>query len=780
MKKFSWIFALILALSLAFIGCPVADDDDDSGKKADDNRPVSVTGVTLNETSHSLNVGDTETLIATVLPTNATNKNVTWSSSDTAVATVSDGVITAVAPGEAVITVKTADGNKTAICTVVVRNPAWSDFAGNLTISPSTATVGTELTATYDGTESVTLIYQWKKGADNVGTNSNKFTPSTEGSYSVTISALSYNPLPSDAVVVTSGSSGPGGGAEDIHVTFGDGNDGTTEIFFDKGAASVGAAGTGPLADGSGYKYVYGQNYGNVIGRFKVDLGVHGLSSYGKVTFKFATEGYKDDGDNVSSNKKLYLLATDDEDEITADGQNAKQKAIMVSTDYFDTVYPTDNPDVYGSNPNDFYASKSPAPVANGNAVQKMELQILPIVRGDKNFGDLNGEVWFAIYVHANAGAFIVTDVTFVAGPYVAGETTNPGQNAPNKPVVVVPGAKPFDFEVDLDYASSHLVVNPASVNGSTSVADSGYVYAAGTGLTLTYTGGNMRAYIAFTDEQKELIRNRNRKEVTIELTATAANSDNSANTENFRYMIGHGLAGGSWNGTDDFGSATIDSDSKKNQKFNSNADKDTDGAPDRISQVILNYQGSTATTEAPVTVVVTKIRVYTTPLAVAFTADSTDEVLARQGTVSAVTANGFTFTSVGDNYERAWAYFEATLGAGYKLSDYKKISYTVSISSTYKGIFIDAFASEDDIDAIPADGSDASKLPVANNIINTPSGDYWAASGGGGTANTATPHTLELVADLPEGTDLNKVWLAIRTDGDTGVSFTITDIKFY
>ena len=83
---------------------------------------ILVTGVSLNKTSTSLFVGDTETLIANVTPEDATNKNVTWSSSNTSVASVSSsGVVTAKAAGTATITVKTADGNKTATCTVQVK-----------------------------------------------------------------------------------------------------------------------------------------------------------------------------------------------------------------------------------------------------------------------------------------------------------------------------------------------------------------------------------------------------------------------------------------------------------------------------------------------------------------------------------------------------------------------------------------------------------------------------------------------------------------------------------
>lgn len=80
-----------------------------------------VTGVQLDKETLDLHVGDTATLTATVEPYNAANKKVTWSSSDETVATVDEnGNVTAVAAGTAVITVATADGNKTATCQVTI------------------------------------------------------------------------------------------------------------------------------------------------------------------------------------------------------------------------------------------------------------------------------------------------------------------------------------------------------------------------------------------------------------------------------------------------------------------------------------------------------------------------------------------------------------------------------------------------------------------------------------------------------------------------------------
>ncbi len=92
-------------------------------------------GVTLNETKLSLFEGATAQLNATVLPENASEKGVTWSSDKPEIATVQDGVVTAVAPGTATITVKTTDGNYTASCAVTVNKPAPAEFV--ITFDPN-------------------------------------------------------------------------------------------------------------------------------------------------------------------------------------------------------------------------------------------------------------------------------------------------------------------------------------------------------------------------------------------------------------------------------------------------------------------------------------------------------------------------------------------------------------------------------------------------------------------------------------------------------------------
>lgn len=88
---------------------------------------ISVSEVYLNEETLSIVRGDSTTLLATITPSNATNKGCSWSTSNANVLKVNnDGYITAKSAGTAIITVTTSDGNKTASCIVTVTNPPLS------------------------------------------------------------------------------------------------------------------------------------------------------------------------------------------------------------------------------------------------------------------------------------------------------------------------------------------------------------------------------------------------------------------------------------------------------------------------------------------------------------------------------------------------------------------------------------------------------------------------------------------------------------------------------
>ena len=95
-----------------------------------DSSIVSVTGVKLSATVAELTIGNSKQLTAAISPTNATNKGVTWSSSNTNVASVSSsGIVVAKGEGTATITVKTDDGDYTAACTIRVSKPSPSVVA---------------------------------------------------------------------------------------------------------------------------------------------------------------------------------------------------------------------------------------------------------------------------------------------------------------------------------------------------------------------------------------------------------------------------------------------------------------------------------------------------------------------------------------------------------------------------------------------------------------------------------------------------------------------------
>ena len=98
---------------------------------------VHVTGVSLNKNSTTLEEGQTETLTATVTPSNASDSSVSWSSSNTAKATVdSNGVVTAVSAGSANITATTTDGGYTATCAVTVTAPVLTQYRLTNTATP--------------------------------------------------------------------------------------------------------------------------------------------------------------------------------------------------------------------------------------------------------------------------------------------------------------------------------------------------------------------------------------------------------------------------------------------------------------------------------------------------------------------------------------------------------------------------------------------------------------------------------------------------------------------
>ena len=151
---------------------------------------VAVTGVTLNKTALTLNIGASETLSATVAPADATNKKVTWKSSDAAVASVdANGKVTGVKAGEATITVTTEDGGKTATCKVTVK----PNLVSEITLAALAIYVGESkaITATVKPDDATNKELTWKSSDESIATvdNTGKVTGKKIGTATITATA---------------------------------------------------------------------------------------------------------------------------------------------------------------------------------------------------------------------------------------------------------------------------------------------------------------------------------------------------------------------------------------------------------------------------------------------------------------------------------------------------------------------------------------------------------------------------------------------------------------
>lgn len=133
--------------------------------------PIEVEEITLNEKEVSLKVGETVSLTATVKPENSTDKTILWSSSDEEIATVKDGVVTAVKIGSATIIAKA--GDKSATCAVtVVATPVTSVTLDRATASLKAGETVT-LTATVKPDDATDKTVTWTTSDATVATVSN-------------------------------------------------------------------------------------------------------------------------------------------------------------------------------------------------------------------------------------------------------------------------------------------------------------------------------------------------------------------------------------------------------------------------------------------------------------------------------------------------------------------------------------------------------------------------------------------------------------------------------
>ena len=153
-NKFFALFTILLSISLiTTYSC-----------KKEKDKSVSVTEVGLNKTSTTLIEGETETLVATVMPENAKDKSVVWESGNESAATVSqEGLVTAVGEGKATITVKTNDGGFSASCEVTVNKKVIAVTGVKLSAASMTLREGEKgtLAATVEPANATNKNVEW-------------------------------------------------------------------------------------------------------------------------------------------------------------------------------------------------------------------------------------------------------------------------------------------------------------------------------------------------------------------------------------------------------------------------------------------------------------------------------------------------------------------------------------------------------------------------------------------------------------------------------------------
>ena len=167
---------------------------------------VPVTGVALDTNEASLDVGDTLALEPTISPSNATDQVVSWNSDKTNIATVTNGVVTAVAAGTAVITVTTHDGSFTDTCTINVTVPVT-----DVSVSPSSVSLtigGTQqLTCTITPSNATDKDVTWESSNESIASvsSSGLVTANAVGSASITVTSSDGEHMATSLITVSSG-----------------------------------------------------------------------------------------------------------------------------------------------------------------------------------------------------------------------------------------------------------------------------------------------------------------------------------------------------------------------------------------------------------------------------------------------------------------------------------------------------------------------------------------------------------------------------------------------
>ena len=187
-----------------------------SAEEPDPEDPIAVEGITLDKITATVEEGATVTLTATVTPDTATDKTVTWSTSNEAIATVSGGVVTGVKAGEVTITAKA--GDKSATCTVTVtakqgtEDPDDPIVVTGITLDKTTATVEegatVTLTATVTPENATDKTVTWSTSNETIATVSGGVVTGVKAG-EVTITAKAGDKSATCTVTVTAAETEP-------------------------------------------------------------------------------------------------------------------------------------------------------------------------------------------------------------------------------------------------------------------------------------------------------------------------------------------------------------------------------------------------------------------------------------------------------------------------------------------------------------------------------------------------------------------------------------------
>ena len=208
MVKFLGIIAFVVIAGFYLVSCDTGASRPGGGD-SNTGTTVAVTGVTLNKQNTFMVVGGTEPLTATVAPANATNRSVTWSSSDDTIATVSAaGVVTAVAEGIATITVTTVNGGFTDYCIVDVSATPVPVTGVSLDITIFTLNPGgtQQLTETITPFNATNQNVTWISDAPAIATvsASGEVTAVSPGTATITVTTVDGGHTADSTVNVTS------------------------------------------------------------------------------------------------------------------------------------------------------------------------------------------------------------------------------------------------------------------------------------------------------------------------------------------------------------------------------------------------------------------------------------------------------------------------------------------------------------------------------------------------------------------------------------------------